>query len=218
MAAQGPDVTDLSHIRLTGRPLIISDVDDVILEFIEPYQRFLNARDLKFLPRSFRLTGNVVRVDDETPVTEEVVQQSLHDFFEDQHAWQTPFEHVMTALPMLAEEADIVFLTAMPPKFTERRRMHLDALGLHFPMVAVETAKGPIASRIRDRHTAPVVFVDDMSHNLTSVAEHVPDCLLLSLAPPSAVHAMAPKPPETARVVRDWAEAGPVIRSHFSGA
>jgi hypothetical protein len=209
-------VTDLSHIRLTGRPLIISDVDDVILEFIEPYQRFLNARGLKFLPRSFRLTGNVVRVTDDTPVTEEDVKQSLHDFFEEQHVWQRPFDHVLTALPQLAETADIVFLTAMPPKFTAARRLHLDALGLHFPLVAVETAKGPIASMIRDRHTAPVVFVDDMAHNLASVAEHLPDCLLLSLAPPSQVHAMAPKPPETARIVRDWAEATPIIHTHFA--
>ncbi|HWU63169.1 MAG TPA: hypothetical protein VN112_14220 [Ensifer sp.] len=209
-------MTDISHIRLTGRPLIISDVDDVILEFIDPYQRFLNARQLKFLPRSFRLTGNVVRIDDESPVSEEVVQQSLHDFFDEQHVWQTPFQHVMTALPELAEEADIVFLTAMPPKFTSKRRLLLDELGLRFPMVAVETAKGPIASMIRDRHIAPVVFVDDMAHNLTSVAEHLPDCLLLSLAPPSAVHAMAPKPPEAARVVRDWEEATPIIKAHFS--
>lgn len=211
-------MTDLSHIRLTGRPLIISDVDDVILEFIEPYQRFLNNRGLTFLPRSFRLTGNVVRTTDETPVTEEVVKQSLHDFFEEQHVWQRPFEHVLTALPALAQEADIVFLTAMPPKFTAARRLHLDALGLDFPMVAVETAKGPIASMIRDRHTAPVVFIDDMAHNLASVAEHLPDCLLLSLAPPSAVHALGPRPPETARIVRDWAEASPIIRTHFSGA
>lgn len=211
-------MTDLSHIRLTGRPLIISDVDDVILEFIEPYQRFLSAQGLKFLPRSFRLTGNVVRVDDETAVTEDIVQKSLHDFFDEQHAWQTPFQHVMTALPALAEEADVVFLTAMPPKFTAKRRQFLNELGLHFPMVAVETAKGPIASLIRDRHTAPVVFVDDMAHNLASVSEHLPDFLLLSLAPPSAVHAMAPKPPEAARVVRDWAEAAPIIRTHFAGA
>lgn len=113
-------MTDISHIRLTGRPLIISDVDDVILEFIEPYERFLDARGLKFLPRSFRLTGNVVRLDDETPVSEAVVKQSLHDFFDEQQAWQKPFAHAMTALPALAEEADIVFLTAMPPKFTEK--------------------------------------------------------------------------------------------------
>lgn len=209
-------MTDLSHIRLTGRPLIISDVDDVILEFIEPYERFLQSRGLKFVPRSFRLTGNIVRLEDETPVSEEDVRQSLHDFFEEQHIWQKPFEHVLTALPLLAEEADIVFLTAMPPRFTAARRLHLDALGLNFPMVAAETAKGPIASMIRAEQTAPVVFVDDMSHNLASVSEHIPDCLLLSLAPPSAVHAMGPKPPEAARIVRDWAEASPIIRTHFS--
>lgn len=210
------DLPDLGHIRLTGKPLIISDVDDVILQFIEPFGQFLNARSLKFLPRSFKLTGNIVGIHDELPIDEASVRQALHDFFAEQHLWQKPFEHVATALADLAGEADIVFLTAMPTKFTDARRLHLDALGLGFPMVAVETAKGPVAARIRDRHNGPVVFVDDMAHNLVSVGQHLPDCLLLSLAPPSAVHALAPRPPESARPVRDWAEASDIIKSHFS--
>ena len=81
-----------------------------------------------------------------------------------------------------------------------------------------DTLRTAIASMVRDRHTSPVVFVDDMAHNLASVSDHLPDCLLLSLAPPSAVHAMAPKPPEAARVVRDWAEATPIISTLFAGA
>lgn len=216
MAAREREVTDLSHIKLTGRPLIISDVDDVVLQFIEPFQRFLGGRGLQFLPRSFRLTGNVIRVEDQLAVDEVEVRQALHDFFAEQHIWQTPFEHALAALEALSKEADIVFLTAMPPQFAAARRLHLDALGLPFPLVAVETAKGPVAARIRDRHTAPAVFADDMSHNLVSVSEHLPDCLLLSLAPPSEVHALAPPPPERAHKVRNWAEASNLIVTHFS--
>jgi hypothetical protein len=211
-----PEPTDLSHIRLTGRPLIISDVDDVVLQFIAPFEQFLGSRGLKFLPRSFKLTGNIVGLEDDMPIDENAVRQALHDFFDEQHLWQKPFEHVAAALPDLAREADIVFLTAMPPKFAAARRRHLDALGLDFPLVAVESAKGPMAARIRERHTAPVVFVDDMAHNLASVAESLPDCLLLSLAPPSAVHALAPRPPRTAHAVRNWVEAADIIKRHFT--
>lgn len=215
MAARGHEVTDLSHISLTGRPLIISDVDDVILQFIAPFERFLEARGLKFLPRSFRLTGNIVGVDDGIAVDETVIKRSLHDFFAEQHVWQQPFEHVMETLPALAEEVDIVFLTAMPPKFADARRAHLRKIGLPYPVVATEAAKGPIAAAIRDTHVSPVVFVDDMAHNLASVAAHLPDCLLISLAPPSAVHALAPRPPEAARVAKHWTEAAAIINDHI---
>lgn len=215
MAEREPDVTDLSHIRLTGRPLIISDVDDVILQFIAPFERFLEARGLKFLPRSFRLTGNIVGIEDGVPVEEAVVKQSLHDFFAEQHVWQQPFEHVLDTLPVLAQEVDIVFLTAMPPQFADARRAHLKKLGLPYPVVAAEKAKGPIAAAIRNTHVSPVVFVDDMAHNLSSVAEHLPDCLLISLAPPSAVHALAPRPPEVARIVSHWLEAADLIGDHI---
>ena len=209
-------MTDIGHINLSGRPLIISDVDDVILEFIAPYQRFLESRAMKFIPRSFKLLGNVVMVEDETPVDQEAIQKSLHDFFSEQHVWQQPFEHVLTSLESLALEADIVFLTAMPPQFAEIRRLHLDALGLRFPLIATEDAKGPVAARLHAvAGKAPAVFVDDMAHNLASVAEHIPDCLLISLAPTSEVHVMAPVPPSAAIKAADWSEASVHIRNHF---
>lgn len=68
------DVIDFSYICLIGWLLIISDVDDVIFEFIEFYQWFFIVCDLKFLFCFFCLIGNVVCVDDEILVMEEVVQ------------------------------------------------------------------------------------------------------------------------------------------------
>lgn len=216
MAEQVPDMPDISHISLSGRPLIISDVDDVILEFVAPYQKFLESRAMKFIPRSFKLLGNIVMIEDEVPVDEAAIQKSLHDFFSEQHIWQQPFEHVLATLGTLSREADIVFLTAMPPQYAEVRRKHLDALGLPFPMIATEAAKGPVAARLHGvAGMAPAAFVDDMAHNLVSVAEHIPDCLLISLAPPSEVHGMAPPAPDAAVKAANWFEASGHIRNHF---
>jgi hypothetical protein len=209
-------MTDISHITLTGRPLIISDVDDVILEFIAPFQLFLEHSGMKFIPRSFRLAGNILRSEDDFAISMEDVRILLHRFFEEQNRWQQPFEHALPALIELSREADIVLLTAMPPKFADIRRKHLLQLGLPFPLIATESPKGPVAASIRAASQAPVVFVDDMAHNLVSVAEHLPDCLLLNLAPPSEVHRMAPRPPESARPVADWLEASDYIRGHFN--
>ena len=207
---------DISHISLTGRPLIISDVDDVVLEFVEPFGRFLLSEGLRFIPKSFHLSGNIVHIDNEKPVADSEIKSLLANFFDQQQHWQTPFEHALSALEELSREADIVFLTAMPPQFAATRRNHLTSLGLPYPMIATESAKGPVVARVSVMTNAPVVFVDDMAHNLASVAEHLPACLLLSLVPPSEVHKMAPKPPETARIAANWREASLLIKDHFS--
>jgi len=50
---------DVSHIRLQERPLIVCDVDDVVLHFFAPFLTFIDGEGYEFLPRSFRLTGNM---------------------------------------------------------------------------------------------------------------------------------------------------------------
>ncbi|NKF32532.1 hypothetical protein HER21_39585, partial [Pseudomonas sp. BGM005] len=55
---------DISHIRLGERPLVVCDVDDVVLQFIDPFQLFLQSLGHELLPRSFRLHGNIVSTAD----------------------------------------------------------------------------------------------------------------------------------------------------------
>ncbi len=207
----------LEDISLTGNPVIISDVDDVVLQFINPFQVFLEAQSLRFLPRSFRLTGNIVHCETNAPVEEKVVRDLLDGFFDVQERWQTPFEYAVATLETLAESADIVFLTAMPPAYYHRRRALLDSLGLHYPLVATLEAKGPVAAKIMAGTGGKAAFLDDMAHNVTSVGQHLPDCLLLHMPPNSEVHAMAPKAEGDALKVKDWPEAQTHIQTHFHG-
>jgi hypothetical protein len=218
MAELEPEMSDISHVTLTGRPLIVSDVDDVVLQFIAPFEFFLEAQGLKFIPRSFRLAGNIVRTSDMEAVEDTEIKRLLHAFFESQDEHQSLFEHALTTLTELAKEADIIFLTAMPPQFADLRRKHLADLGLPFPLIATEKEKGPVLASLATALSAPVVFVDDMAHNLASVEKHLPHCLLLNLFPQSEVHRLAPRPPQAAFPVNNWPEAAVEIRKHFASS
>lgn len=210
-------LTDLEHIRLTDRPLIVCDVDDVVLQFAAPFEAFLQSRGHRLLPRSFKLTGNIVRGADESVIEAPAVKALIDDFFVEQERWQTPFANAVDTLHALGQDADLVFLTAMPPRHAEVRRRLLDQLTLTFPMIATEEAKGPMVAALQGERPLPVAFVDDMVHNLHSVGQHVPDCLLIYLPPPLEIFRFAPEPSETVRRVGTWPEASKLIRSHFAG-
>jgi hypothetical protein len=210
-------LTDLDHIRLKDRPLIVCDVDDVVLQFATPFRTFLEASGHRLLPRSFKLTGNIVKGNDESVLDAPAVRALIHDFFAEQERWQTPFADAVDNLHALGETADLVFLTAMPPQHAEVRRRLLDQLTLSYPMIATEEAKGPMVATLHKARPLPVAFVDDMVHNLHSVADHVPDCLLVYLPPPLEIFRFAPAPQEGVRRVETWPEASDVIRSHFAG-
>ena len=204
-------------ITLGNRPLIVSDIDDVVLEFINPFKAFLGSCGHVLLPRSFRLTGNIITHADEQPVTEPEVKILLDTFYGSQDRWQTPAAKVVETLAALSEEADIVFLTAMPPQHAAVRRALLDRLGLPYPLLASEEPKGPIVQKLHGSRNVPLVFIDDMLRNLRSVKDHAPTCLPINLMADSEFKALAPKLVADFRAVADWPEAAAAIRAHFRG-
>ncbi len=207
---------DVSHIRLQERPLIVCDVDDVVLHFFAPFLAFIDGEGYEFLPRSFRLTGNIVSKGDGSALEEKDVHRLIEAFFEAQEQWQTPFDRVVNALEDLSKDADIVFLTAMPPQFWAQRRRLLDRLELAYPLLASLQPKGPIVRSLHRQRAMPVAFIDDMAHNLHSVSEHVPECLLINLKPDSIVHRMAPAVAAGIPEANEWSQAAPLIQAHIA--
>jgi hypothetical protein len=212
------EIVDLAHVRLTDRPLAVCDVDDVVLEFLTPFDSYITSLGHKLVPRSYRLHGNIVSAADETPVDDRVVSELILAFFEAQESWQTPFGDAVASLKQIGEDADVVFLTAMPPRFTAMRRRLLDRLDLTFPLLATENPKGPVIRQMHGGRKLPVAFIDDMVHNHLSVADAVPDCLLVHLMPQSDMHRHAPRPGAAVAQARDWEHATTLIRNHFAAA
>ncbi|WP_081963908.1 hypothetical protein [Hoeflea sp. BAL378] len=213
-------IPDAEHdnIVLGERPLIVCDIDEVVLEFVTPFQAFLTANGHELRPTSFRLNGNVFSLDDggETPADE--VARLLEAFFTGQDAWQTPVLAAADSLARLSGEADIVFLTAMPPRHRAVRRRLLTLHGFDYPMIATEAAKGPAVLALHGSRTHPVVFIDDIFVNLQSVRQHVPGTLLLNLIANDIFRGLAPHPGEGVDIALDWPHAEELIRAHFAAA
>jgi hypothetical protein len=203
-------------IRLSDRPLVVCDVDDVVLQFIVPFQSYLDSLGHRLVPRSFRLHGNIVSQATETALPDREVSDLIDAFFDAQETWQTPFPTTAAAIEAIARDADIVFLTAMPPRFADRRRRLLDSIGLSQPLVATQQPKGPVVETLHGGRPLPVAFIDDMAHNLVSVGTHVSDCLLLHMIPVSEIHRHAPPAVPPVLRVADWPEATQHIRRHCS--
>ncbi len=209
------DSLDLNHIHLADRPLIVCDIDEVVLEFLTPFRNFLLSSGRDLLPRSFRLHGNIVDLDSSLPVEDTVTSDLLETFFRLQDQWQTPADLAVDTLAGLSADADIIFLTAMPPRHTAVRRSLLDRHGLRYPLLASEEPKGPTIKRLHDARDVPLVFIDDILRNLQSVQTHAPDCLLINLMANAEFRALAPDPGDGIAKAGSWTDAAAIIRTHF---
>lgn len=201
----------IEELSSDGRPLLVLDVDDVLLEFIRPFPRFLEARGFGLTMASFRLTGNIAETATGRLVEQPEVTALLDEFFHGQSQWQAITDGAAEALGSLGGQAEIVLLTAMPHKHRETRRAHLDTLGLPYPLLTTEMAKGPALAKLRGNAGRPVAFVDDQPPNLMSAHEHVADAHLFHLMADNSLRAFLPPLPGYIDVVEDWQDATPRI-------
>jgi hypothetical protein len=201
----------IAELAADDRPLLVLDVDDVVLEFIRPLPKFLATRGLRLTMASFRLTGNIAETATGRVIEQAEVTALLDAFFDGQAQWQDLTEGAAEALARLAGSVEIVLLTAMFHRHRAARRAHLDALGLPYPLLTTEMAKGPAVAKLRGPGRRAVAFVDDQPNNLLSVAKAVPDARLFHLMADNSLRAFLPPLPQGIAAVHDWREAAPKI-------
>lgn len=201
----------IAELAADDRPLLVLDVDDVVLEFIRPFPHFLKSRGFGLTLASFRLTGNIAETATGRLIEQPEVTTLLGDFFDAQADWQSIAEGTADALAALGGQAEIILLTAMPHKHRAARRAHLDTLGLDYPLLTTEMAKGPAIAKLRGLKGRPVAFVDDQPSNLISARNSVADAHLFHLMADNSLRAFLPPVPDDIITVENWRDAAPKI-------
>lgn len=193
----------IESIADDDRPLLVLDVDEVVLEFLGPFVSWLKSEGFSFRPQSFALDGNIFDSRG-AEVPKPTVEKLITNFFDVQHDWQTLAPGFSEALDPLSEHAQIVLLTAMPHRHFEAREALLSSLSVPYPLVTTEKAKGPAVSMLHGRRQAPVVVIDDMTYNLLSVAKAVPSATLIHLMAHRPMRDLMPPLPASIIAAEDW--------------
>ena len=158
----------------SARPLVICDVDEVVVHFLKGLETFLAERDLWLDPASFALNGNIRRLSDDAPVPTDELGGLLTDFFAVRTRFLEAISGASEALAALAPSADIVMLTNLPDEFRADRIANLAGHGIPYPVVTNSGPKGPAIRTLAAGRQAPVVFIDDNHGYLLSAHEHSP--------------------------------------------
>src|SRR5262249_3766921 len=152
--------------------------DEVLLRFVDGFDRYLRRQGLFLDLTTYRLHGNVKRLDDRS-VLLDVEVTALLDEFRAELAWLDPVEGAREALAGL--DVGTVVLTNITPAQAVARRRNLDKLGLDFPLIANSGLKGPIVRQLANKAGATTFFVDDIPQHLVSAAEHAPEVIRIHL-------------------------------------
>ncbi len=209
-------------IRTDGRPLVISDCDEVILHMIAPFRDWLAKSE----GVDFDLSGSnfteAMRWQESGELLEQKdIWRMLGGFFDTQMDSQMPISGAIESLNELTEHADVVVLTNLVDERREKRTEQLLAHGLEAKVFTNQGPKGPALQRIIDEYgPTRAVFIDDLAQHHSSVKETTPHVTRLHMCgEPSIAHAI-----DCAHIAGDaharidrWAEALPWLRTRLEG-
>lgn len=201
-----PAFSQIAALKLDNAPLIVCDVDEVVLQFIAPLEGLMRRAGFEFIDHRYRLTGNIRRIEGGELASIDEVRALLHGFFEDHGRLQQPVPGAAEALAALAARAQIVMLTNMPARFQRDREEVLASYGVPYPVVVNEGPKGPAVSRLAARFDAPLIFLDDSPSNLTSVRAAVDGAHIIQFIADARFFAGADPVEGAALTTNDWNE------------
>lgn len=167
-------IVQIGELSLGRRPLVICDVDEVVVHFTRDLEGYLDARELRLETSSFALSGNIRRKADDRPIDTSEVQELIEGFFMDRAHDMEPIDGAVEALLHIGELADVVMLTNLPHQAGELRRRNMAELGLGFPVVTNSGPKGPAVKSLAGQAGGEVVFIDDSPGFIASAFEHAP--------------------------------------------
>jgi FMN phosphatase YigB (HAD superfamily) len=140
-----PDFTldQLDRLSLAGgRPLVICDVDEVIVHFTSAFESYLEERGLYLDASSFALSGNVRHAGTAVPVALEQLIRLIDDFFSACTEDLDAIDGAVDGLNLLSAGAEIVLLTNLPHHARDKRIANLRKHGLDFPCITNSGPKG----------------------------------------------------------------------------
>ncbi len=194
------------------RPLIVCDVDEVIVDFVAGLDTYLEQRTLFLSRETYALTGNIHDRQTGEPIDQGRCAALIADYQSTAVHLADAVHGSIAALLDLAGWCEIKLLTNIQEAHEAARRSHLERLGLSFPVTANTGDKGPAVRALANAHrltygSAPVVFLDDSRGHLLSAKHHVDGISLIQFIADDAFRALVRPTSEIGLITGDWREA-----------
>jgi len=195
-----------------GRPLLVVDCDEVMVEFGAHLARFVRERGVEMRLEHYELEGSFHDLSAGRVLDFDEVIGLIHKFFDHETAHQRAVPGAPEALARLAEVAQIVVLTNVPRHARAARIANLRTLGMDYPLVENSGGKGWPLAWLVARAAARAVFVDDSPNQIESAAKKAPTVRRIQFVGADFVARVIPHAPEAEAHVVDWEDAEARIR------
>jgi hypothetical protein len=209
----------LAELKLDpGRPLLISDADEVLFDFMLAFVGYVEERGHYYDWKTFALTGNIRRPDTHEALSPTDVRDLINTFFAERTEMIPAVEGAAASLEALAKEGvQVLVLSNLPLAQRADRARALARNGMEYPIVANAGLKGPTVRALAQMIEPAAAFVDDIGHHHESVAQHAEAVHRLHFSSHPRLRALQGHIPTAHHQAESWEELEQELRVRLLG-
>ena len=203
---------------LKNKPLLITDADEVLLNFVKCFEIYLEKKGFWYDLTSYALFGNIKQKGTDEVVSNEVILEYLDDFFRTESKDITFVEgsiHFINKL--LDSNFQILVLTNIPFKYLDDRKHCFQKNGLNLQIIAGNGPKGLVIKELIRDFKEKVFFIDDLAPHISSVKEEVSRSKTIHYISDERLSKLAVSPKEADFRAYSWKDIYNFLINEISG-
>ena len=196
-------------------PLLICDADEVIFNFMDSFDEFLNVNNMYFSYETFKLNGNILQKKNNIPISSNEVPKIIANFFE-HYTMKMPFiKNAKEVLKELSYRINIIILSNIPKASSLNRINYLKQNDMHYTFICNEGPKNIKCMELEKLTNKNIFFIDDLPSQIASVSNSCKNIITIHFLQNKKLIKIIPEVKDCNYKVNNWNDVKKIILNNI---
>ena len=196
-------------------PLLICDADEVLFEFMKSFESYLNENNMNFTYESFKLNGNIIKIDTKEIISKDLIPSIISNFFKNYTSKMPLIRGAKDNLKILKKHLNIIILSNIPEAYAKDRIKLLKNNNMNYNFICNKGPKGKICKELEKLTNKNIFFVDDLPNQIESVKTNTKNVTTIHFLQNKKLLKIIPKVKYSDFNTRNWNEIKKIILNNI---
>lgn len=196
-------------------PLLISDADEVIFEFMESFEEYLLSNSMYFSYKSFKLNGNIYNQETNKPIDSANIPIIISNFFQEYAIKMPLIKGAKNILEKLSKFMNVIILSNIPKNYAADRIQCLKDNNMNYAFISNEGPKNIKCLELQKLTNKKVFFIDDLPNQISAVSNYCKNIITIHFLQNTKLLKIIPEVKDSDYNVNNWGSILKIIHNNI---
>lgn len=196
-------------------PLLISDADEVIFEFMESFEEYLLSNSMYFSYKSFKLNGNIYNQETNKPIDSANISIIISNFFQEYAIKMPLIKGAKNILEKLSKVMNVIILSNIPKNYAADRIQCLKDNNMNYAFISNEGPKNIKCLELQKLTNKKVFFIDDLPNQISAVSNYCKNIITIHFLQNKKLLKIIPEVKDSDYNVNNWGSILKIIHNNI---